>query len=339
MKILISNFPFPARPSRHWRGHSALRIPHSALRTPHLPLGPASAFTMIEIALCLAIIGIALVAIIGVLPIGMNTQRDTREETTINQDATVLLEDISNGVRGADDLTNYVYAITNYATPFTSAGVATTPVITYGFTFAASAKNTTALSSYYNLTNGANIIGLLTTPQFTDTNGLPIPSLNFGGISNHVVAYVRSLSGLAAEKPPQDNPIMVGDTFSYHIYCVNASVATDTNVLFQSLWQAQTYSPGSQVFYNWNFWSATATNPATVIPGQALTWVRVPNYALSLAANQHELRLTFLWPQLPNGNVGNGRQTFRATIAGQLARDANNPYSYFYQSQSFKPQP
>ena len=48
---------------------------------------PISGFTMVEIAICLAIIGIALVSIIGVLPIGMNTQRDNREETIINQDA------------------------------------------------------------------------------------------------------------------------------------------------------------------------------------------------------------------------------------------------------------
>ena len=75
-----------------------------------------SGFTMIEIAICLAIIGFALVAIIGVLPLGMNTQRDNREETIINQDATVLLEAIRNGARGSDDLTNYVYAITNYWT-------------------------------------------------------------------------------------------------------------------------------------------------------------------------------------------------------------------------------
>ncbi len=69
---------------------------------------------MVEIAICLAIIGIALISIIGVLPIGMNTQRDNREETIINQDATVLLEAVRGGARGMDDLTNYVYAITNY---------------------------------------------------------------------------------------------------------------------------------------------------------------------------------------------------------------------------------
>ena len=71
---------------------------------------------MVEIAICLAIIGMALVAIIGVLPLGMNVQRDNREETVINQDATVFLEAIRNGARGLNDLTNYVYAITNYWT-------------------------------------------------------------------------------------------------------------------------------------------------------------------------------------------------------------------------------
>jgi len=55
-------------------------------------------------------------------------------------------------------------------------------------------------------------------------------------------------------------------------------------------------------------------------------------YVRQLSANLHELRMTFLWPQLPNGKLGNGRQTFRATIAGQIARTND---LYFYQSQSF----
>ncbi len=78
------------------------------------------AFTIIEVAICLAIIGIALVGIIAVLPRGLNTQRDNREETIIGQDANLLLQLISNGSRGTngpiapDDLTNYVYAVSNY---------------------------------------------------------------------------------------------------------------------------------------------------------------------------------------------------------------------------------
>src|ERR1035441_7541279 len=96
---------------------SKLKFPAKRQKVSAFSLQPlaftCAAFTMVEIAICLAIIGFALVAIIGVLPIGMNTQRDNREETLINQDATVFMEAIRNGSRGLDDLTNYVYAITN----------------------------------------------------------------------------------------------------------------------------------------------------------------------------------------------------------------------------------
>ena len=74
---------------------------------------------MMEIAISLAIIGIALVAIIGVLPIGMNVQQDNRQETIINQDAAALIEDIRNGNLGMNELTNYVFSITNYWSKFT----------------------------------------------------------------------------------------------------------------------------------------------------------------------------------------------------------------------------
>src|SRR6266567_858600 len=76
------------------------------------------AFTMIEIAISLAIIGFALVAIIGILPTGLNAQRDNRQETIVNQDATVLMDAVRNGEHGLDDLTNYVIGITNYTTAY-----------------------------------------------------------------------------------------------------------------------------------------------------------------------------------------------------------------------------
>jgi hypothetical protein len=62
---------------------------------------------------------------------------------------------------------------------------------------------------------------------------------------------------------------------------------------------------------------------------------------LAQAANQSELRLTFYWPQRPNGTLGPRRQTFRSTLAGQLTPTeyfaGNLVYQllYFYQSQSF----
>src|ERR1043165_3280979 len=79
--------------------------------------GPA-AFTMVEIALALAVIGFALVAILGILPMGMDVQKDNRRETIINQDANFLIETIRGGARGVDDLPNYVMVITNYWTRY-----------------------------------------------------------------------------------------------------------------------------------------------------------------------------------------------------------------------------
>ena len=58
-----------------------------------------AAFTMLELALCLGIIGVALVAIIGVLPTGMTVQRDNREDTIIYQDAGYLM----GAIRGGDN--------------------------------------------------------------------------------------------------------------------------------------------------------------------------------------------------------------------------------------------
>src|SRR5690242_1682724 len=88
---------------------------HGSRITPHvLRLTAQSAFTMIEIAISLAVIGFALVAIIGILPIGMNVQKENRQETIITQDAGVFMDAICNGAQGADDLTNFVLSITNY---------------------------------------------------------------------------------------------------------------------------------------------------------------------------------------------------------------------------------
>ena len=90
--------------------------------SPPKYLRATRAFTLVEIAICLGIIGVALVAIIGILPRGLRTQRDSREETVIGQDASVLFEAVRNGSRGADDLTNYIFLISNTVTFFDSIG-------------------------------------------------------------------------------------------------------------------------------------------------------------------------------------------------------------------------
>jgi type II secretory pathway pseudopilin PulG len=277
---------------------------------------------MVEIAISLAVIGIALVAIIGVLPIGMNTQRDNREETIINQDATVFIEAIRGGARGLDDLTNYVYAITNYWT-----NVSTHVKGVYGYTYLGSSTTPS-----FPIINGSGIVGLLSTPEYLDVNGFPTNNIFSGGISNHVVAYVRSLSGPAVEKPPQTNDIVVGDSFGYRVLCVNAPVAVDMPPVWQA---ALSYNAGAQVYWLQVYWQATAATSASDEPGSSPKWGRAVPYAQELAANLHELRLTFLWPQQPNGKLGPGRQTFRTMVAGQLTRDPIYNNLYFYASQSF----
>jgi prepilin-type N-terminal cleavage/methylation domain-containing protein len=253
-------------------------------------------FTMVEIAISLAIIGIALVSIIGVLPIGMRTQKDNREETIINQDATVLLQDISKGVKGDNDLTNYVYAITNTWTEYdpngTVAGMGTN-----GYTYLnfSGTPAPPAIYSQVPINSGTNIIGLLTTPLFQALDGSPNPPGDGEYFSNHVVAYVYSISGPAVEKPPQaPDSLIRQSSFAYRVLCENMP--------------------------------APASPPDT--PAGA-------EYGTALQNNLYELRLAFFWPQQPNGVLGHGYQTFRTMVAGQLVPDFFQTNLYFFQPQSF----
>jgi len=263
---------------------------------------------MMEIAICLAVIGIALVAIIGVLPIGMNVQQTNRQETIIGQDATVFMEALRNGSLGLDDLTNYVYAISNYWTEFdtlNNGGRQLNSGIN-GYTYSAFF----IAPNYYTLygtriTNGANIVGLMGTPEFTFNNGNLAAGVLYGSdviYSNHIVVFCRSISGPAIEKPPQDNSILQQDSFSYRVFCVNAPSPPNTN----------------------DYLSPNGPNM----------------YDSEMLNSLHELRLTFLWPELPNGTLGSGRETFRTAVAGQLLHQPigsplGNPFSTIWYNSNF----
>jgi len=83
----------------------------SEIRGRRRSADPTQAFTLIEIAICLGIIAFALVAIIGILPAGLQVQRDNREDTIINQEGTYLLEALRSGAEGMEDLSNRVRLI------------------------------------------------------------------------------------------------------------------------------------------------------------------------------------------------------------------------------------
>src|SRR5258707_4729962 len=76
-------------------------------RSSALPATEA-AFTMVEVAISIAIVAFAMVAILGILPTGHQVQRENREDTIINQDANYLLESIRSGSQRLPDLSNYV---------------------------------------------------------------------------------------------------------------------------------------------------------------------------------------------------------------------------------------
>ncbi|HWY76433.1 MAG TPA: hypothetical protein VN281_12485, partial [Verrucomicrobiae bacterium] len=157
---------FQTRGALHLAAPGGGRAPHDpASRIPHR----LRAFTMIEIALCLAIIGFALVAIIGVLPTGLSVQKDNREETIINYEANFLMDAIRNGSQGQDDLTNYVQVITNRAYSYNITGNSTNlqnanPLVNW-YTRTNYSYNGTSHQVPF-LTNGANIIGVLSTPKY-----------------------------------------------------------------------------------------------------------------------------------------------------------------------------
>jgi type II secretory pathway pseudopilin PulG len=183
-----------------------------AMRVSKRPRASQAAFTMIEIALCLAIVGFALVAIIGVLPAGLNVQKDNREETIINEEASVWMDALRSGSFGYDQLADYVDRVVVSSQNFNADGSQASGTI-----LTVAERNPPQLNANHKLAfgnNGALIVGLLSTPRIgAPTSEAP----NAAYSTNYVYAYVRAFSGIAAEKPPQDNLDVRDLAFSYRM--------------------------------------------------------------------------------------------------------------------------
>jgi len=228
--------------------------------------GNSSGFTMVEIAICLAIIGFALVAIIGVLPTGMQAQRENREETLINQDGSYFMEAIRSGAKGLDDLVEYVTEIS-----VTEADTLGNPI-------------PPPVNCPEKIKSGTNIIGALGTPRYWP----PVPDCNppkAGRTVYRTHAKVRSISGAASEKA---DPQTI--TFEYRL-------------------------------------------TSEVVPFSAIDPSIISNAPqLNLQRNLYEVRLTFQWPLMPNGTVGNGRKVFRSLLSGSFE---TNDMGYFFDAGAY----
>ena len=280
------------------------------------PTSERSAFTMVEIALALAIIGFALVAIVGALPFGLNVQRENREETIIVQDANFLIDAIRNGARGLDDLTNYVEGITNYITVFDVNGNPRPgdPEVR-GYTFlATSIGNAPGIPSEV-LTNGHHIVGLLSTPKYLFAGNNPYRRVDepvtLAFQSNYVIAYIRALSGAAVEKPPQANLDVRDLSFRYRLIAELVP------------------------FSNWNTNWVDFTDP-TLLPAEVTIRSNRWRADRLLQANSLELRLNFRWPINGRREAGNSFQAFRTLISGSLTNQPNGTPFWFVRSSTYQ---
>jgi type II secretory pathway pseudopilin PulG len=274
------------------RIRALLRAPASAW--------PTAAFTMIEIAISLAVIGFALVAIIAILPLGMDVQKENREETIVNHDASIFMDALRSGSQGADDLTNYVEKIT--VDGYLCDGVTRAPrnrgqTPDYSWTYTRTNSNT---NPQMPLTNGAYIIGLLSTPKYIVSDQVGKSGVH-DFYSNRVVALVRSMSGAATEKYPQKNPDVQAFSLTYRmlpeVFPYGFSGPVTNNA-----WDR-----------DWTNYMRFATNSADYLDRLAYSL-----YATNLQNNLHDIRFIFRWPAYPNGNVGNQRQVFRTVAGGNL---------------------
>ena len=289
------------------------------------------AFTIIEIAICLGIIGFALVAIIAVLPRGLDVQKRNREETIIGQDASVWMNAIRNGARGYDDLTNYVLCITNFWTQYDINYKIANSGFDYYTPTDAVIKSIPTPPPTFLLTNGAHIIGLLSMPKWTHPSTLnlaanpnPIdladPPFDPPYQSNYVVAYVRAFSGAVVDKAPQTNATILGDAFIYRMIVENFPYTpVDTNAFCLE---------------------CAATNGLT--SDQMADRTNLLRTVWLLRTNANDFRLRFRWPVLPNGQIPSyGLATFRSMASGPLTLTndpdppvANQPL-YFVQGSSY----
>lgn len=150
----------------------------------HPSRSAASGFTMTELALSIAVVGIALVAIIGILPSGLTVQQQNREDTVVTEDARYLLEAIRSGSRGMTDLAGHLEALR-----WTRRQVGRVGSIDFH-----GIHNPEPPAGGILLTNNEHIVALLSMPR---EETLP----NGRIVTNEVTAVFRSFTGSFRDKP------------------------------------------------------------------------------------------------------------------------------------------
>lgn len=274
------------------------------MRTPQPPmrrLRRAAGFTMVEIALSLAIIGFALVAIIGILPAGLSVQKDNREQTMINYDASLIMDLLRNGTRGPDTLTNYIIAITNVSYLYDTSGNYLSGPVTNWYRTNQTFQN--GVLGPPVLTRGSNIVGLLGTPKYLAAN-IP-PGTNNGFWSNNVTADFRAFSGPATD---------LGQSQSARDFALSYRVGVEMLPMANYAYSVTNTDKNGNL--DWVNFTAPSAGLATIQDFQGHDTAR--HNAETLQQNLTQIRLRFNWPILPGGKTGGGRMVLRSAGSGLI---------------------
>lgn len=252
---------------------------------------------MVEIAIAIGVIAFALVAIIGILPLGLNVQKDNREDTIVAQDGQYFMDLLRYGRQGTnsnpaslqgsalDFLTNYVETIE--IKTYSGSNVFF-PTLVSDVTYATlNAPEVGIPGNAHILTNGHVIVGMLSIPKYQ-------PAKDGSSLmwSNDVVATVRAMSGSAMEQYGGNQAV----AFKYQMDVTLMPYSTTP-------WMIDTYTN----FPVGNSDLASQTN---------LT--QVQNQLHYLQNGLIDSRLKFSWPVLPNGSPGPNRRYFSTLVSGRF---------------------
>lgn len=197
-----------------------------------------SAFTMVEIALSLAVAAFAMVAIVGILPTGLQVQKDNREETLVNADGSYLLEAIRTGHDRLGRLSNSVYFVSvNFKN-----------------------GDREILENEEGGVDGQRLLGLLSSPR----------SVTGTGVSN-TVSWMRAINSTAIDLDPEARDVafryqVITEIIPYLGYPPSLTNGMNTNFLAR-LNHLQTGLHEVRVTLRWPLYQGLTSNPDSVRVG------------------------------------------------------------------------
>lgn len=281
----------------------------------------ADGFTMIEIAISLAIVAVAMVAILGILPAGLTVQRENREDTLIDLEAEYYLHLIKNsGMQfGPVNIGSHVDQVTITRTNHLT-GISNQVLYNQNLTVGLG-----------NSWQSRQVIRkLLTTPawdlsspdlqyipdaRFTPQNGLVIEE------ENVVRAVARAIGGSGAELTPANSD----NAFRYEMKISIHPVLTPA--IFSG------YGPNNRNSYVFD----DLSNTGPLGQGELLRQA-------ALNQNLWDVELEINWPvnnfDPTSGTyvTGNNSKTYRTQVAGRLMQDQRSRNLYIFDRGSYQTQ-